>query len=139
MADSLTGGLLTGIEVYYDAVPRTAARVEDLPPFVLFLPQGRGWPYYARPRLGAGSFTAEDVVRVRDRQRELGVPEAFEWVAETTPGLHAAARAAGLVVTDHPLMCLSEISTLSAEAPSGVAIRLVTPDDDLALLNAVAA
>ena len=32
-----------------------------------------------------------DVRRVLDRQRELGVPLAFEWVDETTPGLEAVA------------------------------------------------
>jgi len=134
----LTGNLLATIEVYYNAVPRTAARVEDLSPFVLFVQQGAGWPYYARPQLGAGSFTAADVVRVRDRQRELGIPEAFEWVAETTPELHAAATAAGLVVNDHPLMVLADMPAASPEPPPGITIRLVTPEDDHALLSVVA-
>ena len=134
----LTDNLLATIEVYYDAVPRTAARVEDLSPFDLFAQQGAGWPYYARPQLGAGSFTAADVVRVRDRQRELGIPEAFEWVAETTPELRAAATAAGLAVNDHPLMVLADMPAASPEPPPGITIRLVTPEDDLALLSAVA-
>src|SRR5436309_59009 len=79
--------LLTTLEQYYDAVPRPAARVEEWPPFVLFVQRGAGWPYYARPALGATEFAAADVARVRARQRELRVPEAFEWVAETTPAL----------------------------------------------------
>jgi hypothetical protein len=37
-----------------------------------------------------------DVEAVRARQRELGVPEAFEWVHETTPALLALMREAGM-------------------------------------------
>jgi hypothetical protein len=69
---------LAEIEAYCDAVPRLTARTEELAAFTIFVNEGLGMPYYARPRLGATSFTAEDVLRVRARQRELGVPEAFE-------------------------------------------------------------
>ena len=55
----------------YDAVPRSAARVEEVGPFSLFVGTGP-WPYYARPRLGLShAFTADDVRAVRDRQRAL--------------------------------------------------------------------
>ncbi|MDH6132470.1 hypothetical protein P3T37_001855 [Kitasatospora sp. MAA4] len=40
-------------------------------------------------------MTAADVAAVRARQRELRIPEAFEWVAETTPALRAAVGAVG--------------------------------------------
>lgn len=132
--------LLIAIEGYYDTVPRSAARVEQWPPFVLFVQQGAGWPYYARPLLGAEQFSAEQVAAVRARQRELGVPEAFEWVAEVTPALRQAATAAGLVVTDHPLMVQTVVpSEPAAEpAPPGVTVRLATAGDDLAMLSAVA-
>ena len=66
--------------------------------------QGPGWPYYARPMLGAREFAPADVVRVRQRQTKLGIPEAFEWVAETTPGVARAVQATGLPVAAHPLM-----------------------------------
>ena len=65
--------MLDRIERYYDGVPRAAARVETIGPFTLFVKQGAGWPYYARPNLGATTFSAADVERVRSRQRELGV------------------------------------------------------------------
>ena len=130
--------LLAAIELYYDAVPRSAARAEDLSPFVLFVQRGDGWPYYARPHLGADELTVADVRRVRARQCALGIPEAFEWVAETTPALRAAATAAGLVVTDHPLMALADTRMPPPDARSDVTIRLVTPEDDLALLGAIA-
>jgi GNAT superfamily N-acetyltransferase len=117
-------------------VPRTAARVEAVGPFDLFVNDGAGWSYYARPRLGETSFDAADVRRVRARQRELGVPEALEWVAETTPGLRAAAATGGLTVTDYPLMVLQNL--VLCPPPPGVAVRLVAEADDLALLGAVA-
>jgi ribosomal protein S18 acetylase RimI-like enzyme len=127
--------LLDRIDAYCDAVPRSAARAEQIGPFVLFVPGPHPWPYYARPARGhADPATAEDVRRVRDRQRELGEPEAFEWIADVAPGLIEVARAGGLEVNEHPLMVLED----PVPAPvDGVELRLVTPDDDLALLGAV--
>ena len=135
--DAGTAALLTTLETYFDAVPRQAARVEEIGPFTLFVQEHGGWPYYARPCRGATAFTAADVEQVRARQRVFGVPEAFEWVAETTPALRPAAEAAGLVVGDRPLMVLEDEGAVNAEAPAGVALRLVTPEDDLARLYAV--
>jgi len=131
--------VLDRIERYYDAVPRQAARVEEIGPFTLFVSTA-GWPYYARPRLGwADAFTADDVDRVRQRQRELGVPEAFEWVDETTPGLLVAARAGGLAVAELPLQVLGG-DGIRAEAQPDVTVRLLEPDDPaLAAAQAVAA
>lgn len=128
--------MLAHLETYYDAVPRAAADTEEIGPFTLFVRRGAGWPYYARPRLGATVFTPEDVAQARARQRGLGVPEAFEWVAETTPALHTAAEAAGLAVVDHPLMVLVQDEP-PIPGPSDITIRFVSPDDDLALLSAV--
>ncbi|MGW7577027.1 GNAT family N-acetyltransferase [Streptomyces sp. NPDC054765] len=72
--------------------------------------------------------------RVRDRQRELGVPESFEWVAETAPALKAAVEAAGLAVHAYPLMALGpdDLTPEVPEAlkvPDGVVVRTVGPDD----------
>src|SRR5215813_5094066 len=92
------------IETYYDAVPRAAAQTEAIGPFTLFVNQGPGWSYYARPSLAASGFTEAHVQRVRARQRSLGIPEAFEWVAETTPQLAQVASRADLVVQRFPLM-----------------------------------
>jgi len=131
--------VLDRIERYYDAVPRQAARVEEIGPFTLFV-STVGWPYYARPRLGGpDTFTAGDVTRVRQRQRELRVPEAFEWVDETTPGLLAAARAGGLAVAELPLQILGG-DGIRASSPPDVTVRLLEPDDPaLAAAQAVAA
>ncbi|MGW6706839.1 GNAT family N-acetyltransferase [Streptomyces sp. NPDC054956] len=101
---------LPELERYYDAAPRMGgARAEEFGPLTLFVQESDGWPYYARPALGAasaGGVSVADVERVLARQRELKVPESFEWVAETTPSLRAAAEAAGLNVHAHPLMVL---------------------------------
>jgi hypothetical protein len=113
------------LERYYDAVPRSAARVEEVGPFRVFVGTGV-WPYYARPRLD--TFTVADIEAVRSRQRELGVPEAFEWVHETTPGLLDVARAAGLEVLEAPLMVLEALR--APEPPPGITLRVLAAGDD---------
>jgi len=119
--------ILNSIEHYYDAVPRSAARTEEIGPFTLFVGTG-AWPYYARPRLALEhDFTVEEIEAVRARQRELGVPEAFEWVDETTPSLLPAAREAGLEVMEAPLMVLS--GAVPATVPDGVTVRMIDADD----------
>ncbi|MEV7613681.1 GNAT family N-acetyltransferase [Streptomyces sp. NPDC089799] len=121
--------ILDDLENYYDTVPRVGgARAEDLGPLTLFVQEGSGWPYYARPALGGGPVTADDVRRTRERQRELKVPEAFEWVAETTPSLEDAARAAGLHVHAHPLMALDPAA---GPLPPHPEVRLLDATDPL--------
>jgi len=74
-----------------------------------------------------------------EHQRELGLPETFEWVHETTPSLLDAARAAGLEVLEAPLMVLDRSTWRAAEAPSGMTVRALGPDDEaLAAAGAVA-
>ncbi|MER7708825.1 GNAT family N-acetyltransferase [Kitasatospora sp. NPDC097605] len=131
--------LLEEIERYYDAVPRSAARVEDFGPLSLFVREGAGWPYYARPALGhqGAAATADDVRRVLDRQRELGLPLAFEWVAEHDPLLRAAVEEAGLTVHEHPLLVLGPGQD-APDVPGGASVRVLTGDDPaLALALAV--
>ncbi|MFG3285245.1 GNAT family N-acetyltransferase [Streptomyces sp. NPDC048111] len=120
---------LDDLEHYYDAAPRSSARAEDFGPLTLFVREGAGWPFYARPTLGhAGPVTAADVDAVRARQRALGAPEAFEWVAEVSPGLRAAVEESGLVVHEHPLMVLD--AGASAAGPHPL-VRIVGADDPL--------
>jgi ribosomal protein S18 acetylase RimI-like enzyme len=129
--------LLERIEHYYDQVPRTATRVEVLGPFTLFVKQGSGWPYYARPSIGAQTFRPEDVTLVRERQRALGIPEAFEWVAETTPELLAAVASSGMVVHQLPLMVLDTAAMHPAPALEGITVRVVDETDDLGRIGDV--
>ena len=121
--------LLDRIERYYDAVPRPSASTEEVGPFTLFLRSDpRGWPYYARPSFGLEvAPSAADVRAVLERQKELAVPQQLEWVGELVPELADAARDAGMVVNEHPLMVL----TRSVPAPdvAGVEVRLLDGDD----------
>ena len=118
--------VLERLERCYDAIPRVGgARVEAVGPFELFLREGPGWQYYARPRLGSGDITAADVEAVRSRQRALGAPEAIEWVVEVTPSLRVAAEEAGLPVLLAPLMVLDP-TALSHGSDNAF---LLDPDD----------
>ena len=108
---------LDRIEAYYDCVPRAVSTVEEVGPFTLFVAEeGMGWQFYARPRLGgAHTFTTDDVCRVLDRQRELAVPLAIEWVAEVTPSLLPAVRGAGEEPHHYPLLVMPADATVAAD------------------------
>ena len=132
------------IDVFCDAVPRRRARAEEHGPLVLFVPTGPGWPYYARPRrptdpsdvrrapVGAGgpggTVTAGDIRAVRARQRELLIPESFEWIDEAAPGMTVAAPGAGLAARAHPLMVLSALAPAPVTEP-GITVRIVSPGE----------
>ncbi|AGL15601.1 GCN5-like N-acetyltransferase [Actinoplanes sp. N902-109] len=103
---------------------------EDIGGFVLFVRTGAGWPYYARPRLAGGTPSAADVTAVRARQRELGVPEEFEWVHETTPDLLAVARSAGLDVLLAPLLVLDRAALVPDLPVPGATVRFLDPDEE---------
>ncbi|MFF5172145.1 GNAT family N-acetyltransferase [Micromonospora sp. NPDC000089] len=120
--------LFVRLERFYDAVPRDGARAEEHGGLVLFVREGAGWPYYARPRIGvADAPSLAEVGAVRERQRQLGLPEAFEWVHETTPGLLATARAAGLSVLEAPLMVLDPAALPDPATLTDVPVRVLDP------------
>ncbi len=129
--------LLRRLETYLDAVPRSAAGVEPIGGLTLFTKVGPGWPYYARPALAGPAVTRTDLDAARRRQRALALPEAFEWVHETTPSMRPVAEAAGLLVESLPLMVLSR--PMAVPVPVGAVVRMLTPDDPvLPLATAVA-
>ncbi len=105
--------LLARIEAYYDCVPRAVATTQEIGPFTLFVPdEGTGWQFYARPRLhGTHAFTPRAVHDVLARQRELGLPQAIEWVDDVTRSLLPAVRGAGFEPRLYPLL------TLPADVP----------------------
>ena len=118
------------IDEFCDAVPRRRARADEYGPLVLFVPSGPGWPYYARPRRGSRApVTAADVRAVRARQRELIIPESFEWIEQVAPEMAAAATAAGLEVQTHPLLVLSSPPPEAPSPPPGITVRVVAPED----------
>ena len=131
------------LERFYDTLPRPYATAEEHGSLVLFVRSGEGWPFYARPIPGAGTPSAADITAVRQRQRDLGLPEAFEWVHETTPGLLAVARSAGLAVLLAPLLVLDPAALVPDLPVTDAAIRLLDPPadsfgHDLAVARAVA-
>jgi ribosomal protein S18 acetylase RimI-like enzyme len=121
--------MIERIDAFCDAVPRRRARAEEHGPLVLFVPVGAGWPYYARPQpRNRSPITVADVRKVRARQRELVIPESFEWILQAAPDMTLAADDAGLEVRAHPLMVLGNLSN-DPPLPDDVTVRLLTPND----------
>ncbi|GAB7047305.1 GNAT family N-acetyltransferase [Catenuloplanes indicus] len=137
--------LFARLERFYDGVPRFAARVEDFDTLVLFIGSSDAYPLYARPALRSEKTpSAADITAVRQRQRDIGAPEAFEWVHETSPDLLAVARSAGLSVLEAPLMVLDPEALPSITDDEFVSVRLMAPEDpsfahDVSIRGAVAA
>lgn len=136
--------LLGRIDECYDAIARGQARTERYGPLELFVREGPGWPLYARPTPGARTAAAHDIATVRTRQRELGTPEAFEWVHDLVPDLLPAAETSGLRVLRAPLLVLDAARADPAGPPAGVSVRLLDPaaesfPEELAVSRAVAA
>ena len=71
-------------------------------------PDSRTTP--GRGRARAAPVAAADVRSVRARQRELLIPESFEWIEQAAPEMAAAAAAAGLRVHAHPLLVLGSLA-----------------------------
>jgi len=118
------------IDAFCDAVPRRRARAQEFGPLVLFVPTGPGWPYYARPKRGRRpTVTAADVRAVRARQRELIIPESFEWIEQAAPDMAAAAAEAGLEVVPHPLLVLAEPASVPPAPPPEITVRVVAPEE----------
>ena len=73
--------------------------------------------------------TQEEIAAVRARQRDLGVPEALEWIHELVPGLLGIARGARMQVREAPLMVLGEGRWRTPDSPDGITVRLLKPGD----------
>lgn len=134
-ADPAHAGTLRRIDSYYDTAPRATARAEAHGSLVLFVAE-QGWPFYARPGLArATEPTPEEIRAVLARQRDLGVPQALEWIHETAPSLAHAARSAGMTVHECPLLVLRSLvepshgeGRLRRMGAEGT-VRLMGPDD----------
>ncbi|MDP3710907.1 MAG: GNAT family N-acetyltransferase [Mycobacteriales bacterium] len=125
------------VDAFGDAAPRRDARVEEHGSLRVFVPQRVGRPWSARPVDAGVTVTDDDVRRVGARQRALGLPESIEWVGGRPAGLEDAARAAGLVVHQHPLLAVDPEGLRPAEDVDAE-VRLLGPGDDVARADAVA-
>jgi len=134
----LSADEISAVDRCYDALPRVAATAEQIGPFTLFLrTDPQSFPYYARPTLGVTRpVSTADLVAVRERQRQAGAPETFEWVHEVCPSLLAACREQELVVHTHPVLVLDP--PVRAPMPADAEVRLLGPDDDISTADAVA-
>ena len=119
-------GMLDCVERYFAAAPLPDTRITAVGG--LDVPVGPpSWAYPARPRPGGPPVTADDVRSAVALQRESGLPASLEWVCERSPELAAAARAAGLVVEELPLLVAADPVELLL--PPGVRLYVVGGDD----------
>jgi len=125
--------MISRVDNYLHAVPLSGSVAEQVGPFTLFR-STTAWPYYARPVPGSGrTIEPADVIAVRSRCEELGIPLSFEWVVDTCPSLGSAAVAAGLTVVEHPLLVLER----DGFRPATAAARCeILPADDAVLRQA---
>lgn len=127
---------LDAIEAYYDAVPRAGATVEEHGPFRLFVSTGP-WPYYARPSALGVRATSADVERVAKRQRELAMPEQFEWTEDLHPELAQVVAPAGFNIMRVSLLVRMDAVLAPAVGPEWT-VRIASQDDaDLGRVRAV--
>jgi GNAT superfamily N-acetyltransferase len=124
-----TTDVFTRLRPFLGGILADRGRAERYGGLVLYVRQGPGHPFYATLTPDpTGAPTAADVAAVRARQCELGVPESFEWVHESAPGLAAIAEAAGLSVHRAPLMVLDELVE-PAPLTDGTALVTLDPAD----------
>jgi predicted N-acetyltransferase YhbS len=119
-------GLLDCVERYFATAPLPDARIEAVG--ALDVPvSAPAWPYPARPRVGEGPVTADDVRAAVALQKGAGLPAALEWVPECSPETAAAARAAGMTTEERPLLIAADPVELLL--PMGVRLYLVGAED----------
>ncbi len=73
--------------------------------------------------------TQDEIAAVRTRQRDLGVPEALEWIHDLAPDLLEVARQARLKVKQVPLRVLGDGRWRTPDPPDGITVRLLGPGD----------
>ena len=119
-------GLLDSIERYFAAAPVPDGAVEQVGALAVPVTDP-AWPYPARPRPGAGPVTADDVRATVAVQAAADLPVALEWVVQRSPEVAGAARAAGLVVEELPLLVADD--PVEILPPHGVRLYVVGAED----------
>ena len=131
---------LARVDAYLDGAPRTSADAIEVGPFTLFRSTTIS-TYYARPRLGlAAPIAAADLLALRARCAELGLPFAVEGLLEMSPSLVEAARECGLIVELRPMLALRRADFRTRPPASEAVVRtLAAGDADIVGARAVAA
>jgi predicted N-acetyltransferase YhbS len=118
--------MLDCIERYFAAAPLPDAPITAVGG--IDVPVGPpSWAYPARPRADGPRVTADDVLAAVALQERSGLPVSLEWVCERSPDVAPAARAAGLVVEELPLLVAADPVELML--PQGVRLYVVGADD----------
>lgn len=133
MAEELPHDVLRRVDAFLDATVRDSTDAVDVGVMRAFLSR-RPWPYYARPRAeldltGPGAVTVEDVRAAAERLSAAGAPVAFEWIVERVPSMSGALAEHGLAWTTSPVQAMRS-APQDVAPPEGIALRLLTPDDD---------
>ena len=130
---ALPGDVLARIDAFLDATVRDSTDAVDVGVMRVFLSR-RPWPYYARPRAeldlrGPAAVTPADLRAAAAALEAAGAPVAFEWVQERVPSMTESVAALGLGASTAPLQAMLA-APVEAAPPSGIALRLLSPDDD---------
>ena len=124
---------LAAVDAYCDAVPRSAATVEEYGTCRLFVPTDASFhPWYARPS-GTGPVSGKDLTAVLRRQQQLGLPGFLEWISGRPRGVEKVAGKAGLSHWSYPLLVARPAELVWSSTAD---VRLVS--EDLDLVEAVA-
>ena len=127
----MTDDLLQRIETYYDLAPRATAHTELHRSLHALRRRHRlALLRTSRPSATARHLPSRTLRTVLDRQRELAIPAAFEWIDDVSPDLLPPIEAAGLHVHRCPLMVLENHSRELVPDVDGVDVaRSSTPTE----------
>jgi len=120
--------MITELDSYFDAVPRSDAEPVDVGAFTLFVSH-TAFGYYARPALTQTNPIVEsDLVALEEACVQHNVDMSIEWVYEMHPELAGLAAAHGLEIRSHALLVASAGDVITPEV-EGVILRVIGSDE----------
>ena len=120
--------MITELDSYFDAVPRTGADPVDVGAFTLFVSH-TPFDYYARPApTQTKPIVESDLVALEKACAEHHVGMSIEWVHETHPELAGLTAAYGLEVRSHALLVAAADDVTKPDV-DGVILRVIGSDE----------
>ncbi|MCX6430889.1 MAG: hypothetical protein NTX12_08065, partial [Actinobacteria bacterium] len=120
--------MITELDAYFDAAPRSDSNPIDVGAFTLFISQAP-FGYYARPATTQPNpIVQSDLVALEEACAENNVIMSIEWVHEVHPELMGLAAAHGLEIRSHALMVASAGDVTALEI-DGATLRIIQPDE----------